>query len=135
MPGPFDVETKDHVNQEARDTDLNWSSPHHTLGKGVTQAAPGNHTHDEYALDPHRHDAGDIDNLPTGGGTGGDKNFVFTQSTVSSVWTVDHNLGKLVAVTVTDGAGTTIFGTVKHISINQVTVTFAVGVTGKVYCN
>lgn len=28
-----------------KDTDLSFDSPHHTLGKGSTQAAPGNHGH------------------------------------------------------------------------------------------
>jgi hypothetical protein len=43
MPGPF--EHKDKVVHQVTDTDLNHSSPHHTLGSGPTQAARGNHTH------------------------------------------------------------------------------------------
>jgi hypothetical protein len=31
---------------EPKDTDLTHDSPHHTLGRGATQAAPGNHKHD-----------------------------------------------------------------------------------------
>lgn len=31
------------------DTDLRHDSPHHTLGKGPTQAAAGNHTHDKFS--------------------------------------------------------------------------------------
>lgn len=38
MPGPSE-------QHPVTDTDLNWSSPHHTLGRGPTQAAPGTHTH------------------------------------------------------------------------------------------
>ena len=32
--------------------------------------APKTHTHSEYASSSHRHDASEIDNLPSGGGTG-----------------------------------------------------------------
>lgn len=31
--------------EQVKDTDLTHDSPHHTLGRGHTQAAPGNHTH------------------------------------------------------------------------------------------
>lgn len=31
--------------EQIKDTDLTHDSPHHTLGRGHTQAAPGNHTH------------------------------------------------------------------------------------------
>jgi hypothetical protein len=249
MPGPF--ETKDRITHEARDTDLSWSTPHHTIGKGPTQAAPGNHVHSideiegytpgannpavdlslmawtydistvmadpgsgkvradtpqwsptnnfaistttadgqnatadlaalsigdmiyfQEALHPANWGTYLVNSAPiahatwfqipvvvgelhggalraivqdvqarflegTGGGSAGvdDKNYVHTQGTMAKVWTVNHALGKRVAVTVEDGAGTTIYGTVKHVSDNQVTVTFAVNMTGKVYCN
>lgn len=123
------------VKNQVVDTDLSWDTPHHTLGRGRTQAAPGNHTHEDLAEAEHRHDASEIDNLPSGGGSGGDKNYVFTQSTMSKTWTVDHNLNKRVAVSIEDGAGTAIYGTIRWVSTNQVVITFAVAVTGKVYCN
>jgi len=43
MPDPF--ENKDKIQHQVTDTDLNWSSPHHTIGKGPTQAAAGKHRH------------------------------------------------------------------------------------------
>jgi hypothetical protein len=133
MASPF--ETKDRITRSVRDVDLSWNSPHHTLGLGPTQAAPGNHTHQGLTADEHRHDASDIDNLPDGGGTGGDKNYVFTQAVLAAVWTVTHNLNKRVAVSIEDGAGSVIYGTIKYVSNNQITVTFKGTATGKVYCN
>lgn len=45
-----------------KDTDLDHTSPHHTLGKGPLQAASGNHTHSasEVGLPVHTHPADDI---------------------------------------------------------------------------
>jgi hypothetical protein len=122
MPNLFEPLT----NPEAiKDKDLNWGSPHHSLGKGPTQAAPGNHTHD----------VTEIDNFPELNGGGSDANFVFTQATMNKTWTISHNLGKRSSVTVEDGSGNTIYGSVKYISDNQVTITFAVAITGKAYFN
>jgi hypothetical protein len=55
-PDPFES-TKESIENEARKTaDSSWDSPFHTIGKGATQAAPGNHTHP----------ATDIKDLPAG---------------------------------------------------------------------
>lgn len=47
--GIWDAEGTSDVTGKAghkpSDTDVNSDSPHHTLGKGPTQSAPGNHTH------------------------------------------------------------------------------------------
>lgn len=48
MSNPFEVNSQNDVENEARKTvDSSWDSPFHTLGKGATQAAPGNHNHPE----------------------------------------------------------------------------------------
>ena len=44
----------------------NYASKAHTH----SEYAPKTHTHSEYANNSHRHDASEIDNLPSGGGTG-----------------------------------------------------------------
>lgn len=64
-----------------------------------------------------------------------DKNFVFTQGTVSSVWTIFHNLDKYPSVTVKDNGNTTQEGYVEYIDSNNLTITFSAGFAGKAYLN
>lgn len=66
---------------------------------------------------------------------GGDKHYQHTQTVLESVWVVTHSLGKYPSVTVTDAAGAVVFGSVRHINDNVLTVTFGTTVTGTVYCN
>jgi len=73
--------------------------------------------------------------LTSGGGGGGDKNFVYTQVAPSTTWVVAHNLAKRVAVSVVNAAGIAIVGEVRWNSDNQVTVLFNQAITGAVYCN
>lgn len=56
MPDPFYSDKEDIENQARKTADSSWDSPFHTLGRGATQAAPGNHLHD----------ANEIKNLPAG---------------------------------------------------------------------
>jgi hypothetical protein len=56
-----------------------------------------------------------------------------SQSAVSSTWSITHNLGFRPNVTTLDSAGSTIEGNVAHVSANQLTVTFSVGLTGNAY--
>jgi hypothetical protein len=68
-------------------------------------------------------------------GVTSDKNFVFSQNTPSTLWTVTHNLGKYPSVSVIDSAGTLCFGEVKYISLNQLTISFGWAFSGKVSLN
>lgn len=88
-------------------------SPHRALLRfGIPQGAPG-----------------------TGGGGGGPANrFTFTQAVPAKVWTVAHSLGCHPAVTVEDGGGTFIHGTVDYVDDNTLTVGFAYPLTGRVNC-
>ena len=66
---------------------------------------------------------------------GGDKNYVHTQSTPSDVWTASHNLGKRPAVVVVDSAEDVVYGDIRYIDDNTVTLTFTGAFTGKAYFN
>jgi hypothetical protein len=87
----------------------------------------------------HTNASGDLKFTPFStilGDTGvNDKNFVHTQTESSATWTVTHNLGKNPSCTVVDSAGTTVFGQVDHLSVNQIRITFSGGFTGKAYFN
>lgn len=67
-------------------------------------------------------------------GASGDKHYEQSFTNQSSV-TVDHNLGKFPSVTVIDTANDEVEGSVDHISINQVIVSFSASFSGKVVCN
>lgn len=60
--------------------------------------------------------------------------YVHYQAVLATVWYVNHNLGWHPWVQAEDGAGTLIFGTVRHLSDYQLTVTFSNAVTGRVNC-
>jgi len=73
--------------------------------------------------------------LTYGQSSGGDKNYVFTQSTNSATWIVNHGLNKYPSVTVANNADITIYGEVEYDSLNQVTITFADPTNGKAFFN
>jgi hypothetical protein len=64
-----------------------------------------------------------------------DKNYVHEQQVSSSTWVITHNLAKFASVGIVDTAGDEVEGEVRHNSINQVTITFSVPVSGKAYIN
>ena len=64
-----------------------------------------------------------------------DKNFVFTQTTPSSTWVIDHNLAKYCSVSIVDTAGEVVYGEIQYNSINQVTLTFSEAFSGDAFCN
>ena len=64
-----------------------------------------------------------------------DKNYTHTQSSSSTSWVVTHNLNKYPSVEVVDSAGTVVIGVVDYNSVNQVTLTFKAGFSGKAYFN
>jgi hypothetical protein len=56
---------------------------------------------------------------------------VFAQNTAATVWVIPHNLGKLyVDVQLIDNVGNTCTADIEYTSINVVTVTFSVAMTG-----
>lgn len=69
------------------------------------------------------------------GGGGGNVSYIHTQSVPATVWTVSHNLGRFPSVSVVDSAGTLVFGEVKYLTSNSLTVTFSAAFGGKAYIN
>lgn len=69
------------------------------------------------------------------GGGEGDKNYTFTQGTPSSVWTINHKLGKLPAVSVMDSAGTQVLGDVEYIDDDTCLLRFDYAFSGKATLN
>ena len=56
--------------------------------------------------------------------------FIFTQSTPSSAWVINHNLGTLVHVTILNSSNVVVEGDVIESSINTVVVNFNTPQTG-----
>ena len=61
--------------------------------------------------------------------------YVHVQNEASSIWVVDHQMGRYPSVTVVDSAGTMVFGEVVYDNENQVTITFTAAFSGKAYLN
>lgn len=64
-----------------------------------------------------------------------DANFLFIQDAPLSSWSIPHNLGKKPSVTVTDSAGTQVYGEVVYVDNNNVTINFTAGFSGNAYLN
>ena len=64
---------------------------------------------------------------------GSEQGYVHTQSSVSDVWVVNHNLGFKPAVTVLNNSGEVVHGEVQYTGEQQVTVRFTAPFTGKGY--
>lgn len=64
-----------------------------------------------------------------------DSYFVYTQSTPSDIWEVQHNLGKKPAITVADSAGTIVVGQYVYLDDNNVILMFTGAFSGKAYFN
>lgn len=64
-----------------------------------------------------------------------DSHYTHNQETSADTWTVEHNLGKIPAVTVIDSAGTEVVGDVIHNNINTTTIVFTAAFSGKAYFN
>ena len=59
--------------------------------------------------------------------------YVHTQNTVSSTWSITHNLGFKPNVTTEDSAGTVIEGSIAYPDVNTVVLTFSTATSGKAY--
>lgn len=64
-----------------------------------------------------------------------DKNFVHTQSDLSTSWVISHDLGKYPAVEIVDTAHDMIIGSVSFDSVNQITINFTQATSGKAFLN
>jgi len=65
----------------------------------------------------------------------GDKNFVFIQSVPSTVWNIEHNLNKFPSVSVVNINNIVMFGDVTYVDLNNLTIEFSAGFSGKAYMN
>lgn len=65
----------------------------------------------------------------------GDKNFIFSQNTPASIWTVIHPLNKKPSVTVQDSAGTIVEGDINYVDNTSLTITFNAPFSGIVILN
>ena len=64
-----------------------------------------------------------------------DKNFLFTQTSPTSVWTVAHNQNKYPSVSIFDSANNPIMGQVENIDLNNLTITFNAAISGSALIN
>lgn len=61
--------------------------------------------------------------------------YVFTQSTPSTTWTINHDLGKYPAVSIVDSANDEVIGEVHYTSTTQIVLTFSAAFSGKAFLN
>lgn len=71
---------------------------------------------------------------PGAPGVSGGVSYTHVQSILSQDWHVVHNLHRRPTVQAENSAGEFIIGTLKHLSDDDLTIHFAVKVTGKVNC-
>lgn len=62
-------------------------------------------------------------------------NFVHTQGAAQTVWTVAHNLSKKASVTVVDSADNVVYGDIKYLDNDTLTITFSAAFSGRAYLN
>lgn len=59
--------------------------------------------------------------------------YAHTQNTVSSTWSITHNMGFYPNVTTTDATGFPIEGEVSYLDLNSLTVSFSIATSGFAY--
>jgi hypothetical protein len=67
--------------------------------------------------------------------SGGDKNYIYSQLSPASVWTIVHNLGKHPSVTVVDSGGSWVVGDVSYPALEMVVISFGYVFSGTAYLN
>jgi hypothetical protein len=60
-------------------------------------------------------------------------NYIHNQTSVSTTWTVTHNLNRYPPITTVNTSDAQIIGGVVYTSINQITVTFSEAVAGRAF--
>lgn len=53
----------------------------------------------------------------------------------TTTWTIPHGLGKYPAIACVDTSGNIVYGDINYNSLNQLTITFIVAVSGKAFLN
>jgi len=69
------------------------------------------------------------------GAPGVDATYIHNQIAASTVWLVEHNLGKKPSVSIVDSAETLIIGDVIYLDNNRCQIELSMTVSGKAYCN
>lgn len=64
-----------------------------------------------------------------------DKHFVFTQGSPSTSWTIEHNLNKFPSVSVVNNNNVLMYGETTYTDLNNLTINFSAGFSGKAYLN
>ena len=64
-----------------------------------------------------------------------DKNYKHTQIQASKTWNIKHNLKKIPSVTIVDSGGNEVIGDVKHLSENELIITFSYEFSGSAILN
>jgi len=62
-------------------------------------------------------------------------NYIHDQQSASSVWVVQHDMGKYPSVTIVDSGDDEVIGDVNHESENKLRITFSSPISGKAYLN
>jgi hypothetical protein len=65
----------------------------------------------------------------------GDKNYVYTQSTPTTLINLSHALNKYPSVEVLDTGGNVVYPNIQYISIGMIQITFVLPFTGTVVLN
>ena len=68
-------------------------------------------------------------------GITGDKNFVFNQPVATATWNIQHNLNKSPSVTSVNINNIEVKGEIEYTDLNNLTITFSAGFSGKAYLN
>jgi hypothetical protein len=68
-------------------------------------------------------------------GITGDKNFVFNQPVATATWNIQHNLNKFPSVTSVNINNIEVKGEIEYTDLNNLTITFSAGFSGKAYLN
>lgn len=58
-----------------------------------------------------------------------------TQNSLSTTWVVNHNLGRIPAITITDSADSVLYADIHHNSPSQATITFSQSTSGNAWCS
>lgn len=72
---------------------------------------------------------------PPGYASGADAHYTHVQTTPAATWEIQHNLLKLVSVSVIDSAGTLVHGNVEYLDVNSCRLRFSAPFAGSAACN
>lgn len=74
-------------------------------------------------------------NGPSGVADGPDLNYTHTQVAPSTLWTINHNLGKFPSVSIRDSGGNEVTGCVGYINANSLMIQFSAAFSGTAHLN